>query len=58
MLTLDVVRDEWDAKKADLEKNLSEALGTEWTIEADPLAIYPYATSDWGKNSIGSVLHQ
>ena len=52
------VRDEWDSKKADEEKSLSEILGTEWTIEANPADIHPYASSDWGQNSIGSVLYE
>ncbi|PKS07129.1 hypothetical protein jhhlp_005729 [Lomentospora prolificans] len=52
------IRDEWDSKKADEEKSLSEILGTEWTIEANPADIHPYASSDWGQNSIGSVLYE
>jgi len=52
------VRDEWDNKKADLEKTLSEHLGTAWTFEANPLAIWPYATDgSYGKESLGSCLY-
>ncbi|KAL5318925.1 hypothetical protein ACEPPN_013993 [Leptodophora sp. 'Broadleaf-Isolate-01'] len=51
------VRDEWDNKKADLEKQVSELLGAEWKFEVNPLAIYPYAEPDsYGSNSLGSCI--
>lgn len=29
-----------------------------WTIDINPLAIFPYATDDWGKTSLGSIIYQ
>ncbi|KAK0748392.1 hypothetical protein B0T21DRAFT_344057 [Apiosordaria backusii] len=50
------VRDEYDNNKADLEKQLSEILGTDWTIEADPKAIWPYHNDGYAKESLGSCI--
>ncbi|KAK4200025.1 hypothetical protein QBC40DRAFT_75848 [Triangularia verruculosa] len=50
------VRDEWDNNKADLEKQLSEILGTDWTVEADPKAIWPYHNDGYAKESLGSCI--
>lgn len=50
------VRDEWENNKADLEKQLSELLGTEWTVEADPKAIWPYHNDGYAKESLGSCI--
>ncbi|KAK0657020.1 hypothetical protein B0T16DRAFT_50502 [Cercophora newfieldiana] len=50
------VRDEWDNNKADLEKQLSDVLGEPWTIEVNPLAIWPYHNDGYAKESLGSCI--
>ncbi|EAQ92975.1 hypothetical protein CHGG_01210 [Chaetomium globosum CBS 148.51] len=50
------VRDEWENNKADLESQLSEVLGTAWTIEVNPLAIWPYHNDGYAKESLGSCI--
>ena len=52
------LRDNWDAKKPELEKELSDILGEPWTIEVDPLQIYAYATEGYAKESTGSMLKE
>ncbi|KAK1757870.1 hypothetical protein QBC47DRAFT_166326 [Echria macrotheca] len=49
-------RDEYDANKADLEKQLSEVLGTAWTVEVNPNAIWPYHNDGYAKDSLGSCI--
>ncbi|CEJ92288.1 hypothetical protein VHEMI07948 [[Torrubiella] hemipterigena] len=50
------VRDNFDNKKADMEKELSSALGQAWTIDVNINAIYPYAPNDnYGQHSPGSM---
>jgi hypothetical protein len=51
------VRDEWEAKKPDLEKQLSELLGEAWTFDVNPQAIWPYATDSFAKDRLGSCLN-
>ncbi|TPX18166.1 uncharacterized protein E0L32_002675 [Thyridium curvatum] len=50
------IRDDWESKKDDLEKQLSEVLGTAWTVDIDPAAIWPYHGDGWAKESVGSCL--
>jgi hypothetical protein len=51
------VRDEWEKKKADFESELAVLLGTPWTIDINPLALYPYAEENsWASNSLGNVI--
>ncbi|KAH6854088.1 hypothetical protein B0I37DRAFT_349453 [Chaetomium sp. MPI-CAGE-AT-0009] len=50
------VRDEWENNKADLEKQLSDILGTAWTIEVNPLAIWPYHNDGYAKESLGDCI--
>ncbi|KAH8670093.1 hypothetical protein BGZ61DRAFT_537650 [Ilyonectria robusta] len=51
------VRDEWENVKADWEKKFSDLLGVEWTINIDPLSIYPYAEENsYGSNSLGACI--
>jgi hypothetical protein len=40
-----------------MEKKLSDKLGVAWTIDINPLAIFPYAQDDWGKTSLGSIIY-
>jgi hypothetical protein len=52
------VRDEWEQKKGDLDKKLSDLMGVEWKFEFNPNAIYPYAIEDsYMKNSPGACLY-
>ncbi|KAJ7226449.1 hypothetical protein C8J57DRAFT_1197570 [Mycena rebaudengoi] len=51
------VRDEYENKKADFDKELSELLGVPWTFDFNPLAIYPYAESQrFAKDQPGTTL--
>jgi hypothetical protein len=31
-------------------------MGTPWTLEVDPLALYPYAEDGWAKSSLGDCI--
>ncbi|KAK4167133.1 hypothetical protein QBC43DRAFT_8469 [Cladorrhinum sp. PSN259] len=51
------VRDAWENNKADLELQLSEILGTPWTTDINPAAIWPYGASDsYAKQSPGDCI--
>lgn len=50
------IRDEWDANRPDFEKQISEVLGTSWTIDINPNFIYAYAKDSYAKDSLGSCL--
>ena len=50
------VRDEWENNKADLERQLTELLGTPWTIDIAPNAIWPYHNDGYAKESLGSCI--
>ncbi|KAK1971755.1 hypothetical protein LY78DRAFT_45140 [Colletotrichum sublineola] len=53
------IRDEWDSKKEDLQKELSDVLGAEWTLgEINPNELYPYAGDGYAKQSLGSCIAQ
>lgn len=53
------VRDDWDAKKGDIESKLSEILGVAWTINVNPHQIYAYSDSSaYAKENLGSCLHE
>ncbi|TEA15058.1 hypothetical protein C8034_v002770 [Colletotrichum sidae] len=53
------IRDEWEAKKADLQKELSEILGAEWTLnDINPNELFPYAGEGYAKTSLGSCISQ
>ncbi|KAG6004506.1 hypothetical protein E4U43_000720 [Claviceps pusilla] len=51
------VRDNWEAKKPDWEKKISDILRTPWTIDMDVHQIYAYATDGWAKECTGSMLN-
>ncbi|KAK7757513.1 hypothetical protein SLS62_000528 [Diatrype stigma] len=51
-----VVRDEWDNKKANFEKQLSDILTVPWTIDVNPNQIYAYAKDGYAKESLGNCL--
>ena len=50
------VRDEWENKKAEFEKKLSDLTGASWTIDINPLAIWPYHNDGYAKDSLGSCI--
>ncbi|KAL2880844.1 hypothetical protein SGCOL_003871 [Colletotrichum sp. CLE4] len=53
------IRDEWESKKEDLQKELSDVLGEEWTLkDINPSALYPYAVDGYAKESLGSCIEQ
>ncbi|ORY19164.1 hypothetical protein BCR34DRAFT_552658 [Clohesyomyces aquaticus] len=51
------VRDGFESKRSEFEKELSNLLGVEWKIEINPNAIWVYAEEDsYGKNSLGDCI--
>jgi hypothetical protein len=50
------VRDEFENNKEEWQDQLKEILGTEWKIEINPLAIYPYAEDEYPKTRLGTCL--
>jgi hypothetical protein len=50
------VRDEWENNKEGLESELSGHLGTAWTIDVNPLAIWPYHNDGYAKESLGNCI--
>ncbi|KAK7435580.1 hypothetical protein Landi51_12976 [Colletotrichum acutatum] len=53
------IRDDWENKKEDLQKQLSDVLGAEWTLkDINPNALYPYAQDGYAKESLGSCIEQ
>lgn len=52
-----IVRDEWQNKLADFGEQLSKAMGVDWKIDIDALAIVPYGAADsWARESPGSMI--
>ncbi|KAI0409299.1 hypothetical protein F4802DRAFT_243833 [Xylaria palmicola] len=53
------VRDDWDAKKGNLETKLSEILGTAWTVDVNPNQVFAYSDkSAYAKENLGACLHE
>ncbi|KAI1848375.1 hypothetical protein JX265_008844 [Neoarthrinium moseri] len=50
------IRDEWDNKKGDIEKDLSDVLTVPWTVDVNPNQIYAYAKDGYAKDSLGSCI--
>ncbi|KAL1896735.1 hypothetical protein Sste5346_004367 [Sporothrix stenoceras] len=50
------VRDKWEDKKADFEKKISDSLGAAWTIDINPLVLYPYADGSYAKDNLGMLI--
>ncbi|KAG5803712.1 hypothetical protein H9Q74_010886 [Fusarium xylarioides] len=49
--------DEWQNKLADFEEQLSKAMGVEWKIDIDALAVVSYgAEGSWARDSPGSMI--
>ncbi|KAJ6445393.1 ATP binding protein [Purpureocillium lavendulum] len=51
-----MIRDDWESKKAEFEKSISDILGESWTIDINPNQIYAYAIDGYAKESLGSML--
>jgi hypothetical protein len=52
-----IVRDQWENKKPDLEAQLLEKLGTAWTFDINPNAVYAYAESNsFAQESLGTCI--
>lgn len=53
------VRDDWENKREDFQKQLSDVLGTEWTLkDISPVALYPYAEESYAKERLGSCIER
>ncbi|ORY60916.1 uncharacterized protein BCR38DRAFT_349199 [Pseudomassariella vexata] len=50
------VRDEWDNKKPDIEKELSDVLTVPWTVDVNPNQIYAYAGEGYARDSLGGCI--
>ncbi|KAF4774857.1 hypothetical protein HER10_EVM0004082 [Colletotrichum scovillei] len=51
------IRDDWENKREDFQKQLSDVLGTEWTLkDISPVALYPYAEESYAKERLGSCI--
>lgn len=59
MLT-NIVRDDWDAKKGDLETKFTEILGTKWTIDVNPNQVFAYAGEErsYARENLGACIHE
>ncbi|WOO84502.1 uncharacterized protein LOC62_06G008021 [Vanrija pseudolonga] len=49
-------RDDFENKKVDLEKEISDIMGTQWTLDVDPLPLSPYVDNSKFKGRIGEVI--
>jgi hypothetical protein len=53
-----IVRDEWEQKKGDLEKKLSDLMEVEWKFDFNANALYPYAVEGtYMKNNPGACMY-
>ncbi|KAI0424106.1 hypothetical protein F5Y09DRAFT_348065 [Xylaria sp. FL1042] len=54
------VRDDWDAKKGEIEAKITALLGTEWTIDVNPNQVYAYATEDkpYARENLGACIRE
>jgi hypothetical protein len=50
------VRDEFENNKADMEKQISDILGAAWTIDINPLVLWPYAVDGYAKERLGTCI--
>ncbi|KAK8069602.1 hypothetical protein PG994_006218 [Apiospora phragmitis] len=50
------VRDDWDNKKPEIEKELSDILTVPWTVEVNPNEVFAYAVDGYAKESLGSCI--
>jgi len=50
------LRDNWEAKRPELESKISQLLGETWTISVNPNLLYAYAEDDSGKERLGDVI--
>ncbi|KAI1458563.1 hypothetical protein F4805DRAFT_118112 [Annulohypoxylon moriforme] len=50
------VRDAWDNKKSDFEKQISDTLIVPWTIDINPNQLFAYAEEGYAKESLGDCI--
>ncbi|KAI1411528.1 hypothetical protein F5Y13DRAFT_200825 [Hypoxylon sp. FL1857] len=50
------IRDEWDNKKSDIERQLSDVLTVPWTVDVNPNQLYAYAKDGYAKESLGNCI--
>jgi len=50
------VRDGYDSNKAKHESEISELLGETWTVDVDPLVVFPYCAEDQ-KARLGTIIN-
>ncbi|KAF5139074.1 hypothetical protein E5D57_002863 [Metarhizium anisopliae] len=50
------VRDNYESKKDELAKKISDVLGAEWTVDINPNQIYAYAKDGYAKESPGAMI--
>ncbi|KAI1831280.1 hypothetical protein DTO006G1_7636 [Penicillium roqueforti] len=50
------IRDTYESAKETIEANISKSLSVPWTIEVNPLALYPYADSSYAKDDMGAMI--
>ncbi|KAI9847345.1 MAG: hypothetical protein M1838_000929 [Thelocarpon superellum] len=50
------VRDDWETPKPGLEAEISQILGTPWTVNIDPAAVFVHAAESWAKDNFGRVI--
>jgi hypothetical protein len=51
-----LVRDEWENKKSDYEKRISDMLGESWKIDINLHQVYAYAKDGYAAESPGSMI--
>jgi hypothetical protein len=50
------VRDEWEAKKPEIEERISKTLGETWTVITNPNLLYANSDDEDYKARVGSVI--
>ncbi|KAK9442302.1 hypothetical protein VB005_03361 [Metarhizium brunneum] len=50
------VRDNYESKKDELAKKISDVVGAEWTVDINPNQIYAYAKDGYAKESPGAMI--
>lgn len=51
------MRDNWESKKEEFDKQLSDVLGESWTFDIDAKNVYPYGEDrSYAKESTGAMI--
>jgi hypothetical protein len=57
LILVTTVRDAWETEKPKFEEKISTMLGTAWTFDINPNAIFPYAEENsYASNSLGACI--